>query len=148
MSEYNIVNISTIFNKNIKQLLVSIDNSINNNVVFDTIKRQVRISIDANPLLLLQEGGPYIFDFRDYIKDDKFDELFLDTENILQDKYKNDIANYANDIGNEKSDNILQLLLILRDVWENYSITEKKNIKKNIKVLLSEYCKFLSISKH
>lgn len=148
MSEYNIVNISTIFNKNIKQLLVSIDNSINNNVVFDTIKRQVRISIDANPLLLLQEGGPYIFDFRDYIKDDKFDDLFLDTENILQDKYKNEISNYSNNIGNEKSDNILQLLLILRDVWENYSITEKKNIKKNIKVLLSEYCKFLSIGKH
>ena len=148
MSEYNIVDISTIFNKNIKQLLVSIDNSIHNNVVFNTIKRQVRISIDANPLLLLQEGGPYIFDFRDYIKDDKFDELFLDTENILQDKYKNDITQYANEIGNEKSDNILQLLLILRDVWKNYSNIEKKNIKKNIKVLLSEYCKFLSISKH
>jgi hypothetical protein len=148
MSEYNIVDISTIFNKNIKQLLVSIDNSIHNNVIFDTIKRQVRISIDANPLLLLQEGGPYIFDFRDYIKDDKFDELFLDTENVLQDKYKNGITQYANEIGNEKSNNILQLLLILRDVWKNYSNIEKKNIKKNIKVLLSEYCKFLSISKH
>ena len=53
-----------------------------------------------------------------------------------------------NVLGNEESNNILNLLLILRDAWKNYSDKEKKIIKKNIKVVLSEYCKFLSIDKN
>jgi hypothetical protein len=42
----------------------------------------------------------------------------------------------------------MSLLLILRDAWKHYSDKEKKLIKKNIKMILSEYCKFLSIDKN
>jgi DNA mismatch repair protein MutS len=42
--------------------------TITNNIMFDTMKRRVKIVIDTNPLLLLQEGGPYIFEYRDYIQ--------------------------------------------------------------------------------
>ena len=146
MQEYDIVDISSGFNKSIKQIINCIDMTITNNIMFDTIKRRVKILIDTNPLLLLQEGGPYIFEYRDYIKNDQFDELFLNTENILKDNVKNEIKECSNNIGNEESNNILNLLLILRDAWKNYSDKEKKLIKKNIKIVLSEYCKFLSIN--
>lgn len=146
MQVYDIVDISSSFNKSIKQIINCIDMTITNNIMFDTIKRRVKILIDTNPLLLLQEGGPYIFEYRDYIKNDKFDELFLNTENILKDNVKNEIKECSNNIGNEESNNILNLLLILRDAWKNYSDKEKKLIKKNIKIVLSEYCKFLSIN--
>lgn len=148
MQEYNIVDIANSFNKSIKQIINCIDMTITNNIMFDTMKRKVKIVIDANPLLLLQEGGPYIFEYRDYIKDDKFDDLFLNTENILKDNNKNEIKECSNNLGDEESNNILKLLLILRDVWKNYSDKEKKIIKKNIKIVLSEYCKFLSIDKN
>ena len=91
MQGYNIVDISCSFNKSIKQIINCIDMTINNNIMFDTMKRRIKIIIDTNPLLLLQEGGPYIFEYRDYIKNDKFDDLFLNTENILKDTIKNDI---------------------------------------------------------
>ena len=146
MQEYDIVDISSGFNKSIKQIINCIDMTITNNIMFDTIKRRVKILIDTNPLLLLQEGVPYIFEYRDYIKNDQFDELFLNTENILKDNVKNEIKECSNNIGNEESNNILNLLLILRDAWKNYSDKEKKLIKKNIKIVLSEYCKFLSIN--
>ena len=148
MQGYNIVDISCSFNKSIKQIINCIDMTINNNIMFDTMKRRIKIIIDTNPLLLLQEGGPYIFEYRDYIKNDKFDELFLNTENILKDTIKDEIKECSTNLGNEESNNILNLLLILRDAWKNYSDKEKKIIKKNIKVVLSEYCKFLSIDKN
>jgi len=148
MQEYNIVDISSSFNKSIKQIINCIDMTITNNIMFDTMKRRVKIIIDTNPLLLLQEGGPYIFEYRDYIKNDQFDELFLNTENILKDNVKNEIKECSNNLGKEESNNIMSLLLILRDAWKNYSDKEKKLIKKNIKIILSEYCKFLSIDKN
>lgn len=148
MQEYNIVDISSSFNKSIKQIINCIDMTITNNIMFDTMKRRVKIIIDTNPLLLLQEGGPYIFEYRDYIKNDQFDELFLNTESILKDNVKNEIKECSDNLGKEESNNIMSLLLILRDAWKHYSDKEKKLIKKNIKMILSEYCKFLSIDKN
>jgi hypothetical protein len=77
-----------------------------------------------------------------------FDELFLNTENILKDNVKNEIKECSDNLGKEESNNIMSLLLILRDAWKHYSDKEKKLIKKNIKMILSEYCKFLSIDKN
>lgn len=141
MAEYDIVNISTTFNKSIKNLINIMNESIHNNVMFDTIKRRVKIVIDTNPLLLLQEGGVYIFKYRDYIKNDQLDDLLLNPSSIL-----NDNAEIKEYINNNESDsnNINMLLNLLKDIWVNYDKSEKKIIKKNIKILLSEYCKYLS----
>jgi len=141
MADYDIVNISTTFNKSIKNLINIMNESIHNNVMFDTIKRRVKIVIDTNPLLLLQEGGVYIFKYRDYIKNDQLDDLLLNPSSIL-----NDNAEIKEYIDNNESDsnNINMLLNLLKDIWVNYDKSEKKIIKKNIKILLSEYCKYLS----
>jgi len=144
--KFNIVDISSKFNKTIKQIIVLLDNIVPNNTIIETIKRKVKVSIDANPLLLLQEGGAYIFQFRDYIKDNKLDELFLNTENILNSDQKNTFDNLTGEIISEENKNINKLLIILRDSWINMKDNEKKTIEKNIKTLLSEYCKMLTLN--
>jgi hypothetical protein len=146
MVEYNIVDISCKFNKVIKQLLLIMESSVSNNIIFNTIKRKIKISIDANPLLLLQEGGVYIFKYRDLIKDDKFDELFLNTEELIKEDDMGSIKEFSDSMSKESNDGIGSLIKILRELWTLYAKDEKKIIKKNIKTLLSEYCKYLSIN--
>ena len=143
---YNIVDISCKFNKVIKQLLLIMEGSISNNIVFETVKRKIKISIDANPLILLQEGGIYIFKYRDLIKNDNFDDLFLNTENLIKDDDMNSIKELSSNNSKEANDGIQSLINILRELWKSYNNQEKKIIKTNIKILLSEYCKYLSIS--
>ena len=143
---YNLVDISCKFNKVIKQLLLIMEGSISNNIVFETVKRKIKISIDANPLILLQEGGIYIFKYRDLIKNDNFDDLFLNTENLIKDDDMNSIKELSSNNSKEANDGIQSLINILRELWKSYNNQEKKIIKTNIKILLSEYCKYLSIS--
>lgn len=146
MSKYDIIDISTKFNKTIKQLINILENIAPNNALIDTIKRKVKLSIDANPLMLLNDGGAYIFEYRDYIKNGQLNELFLNTENIIKEEQKNLLDGYSNTISSEENKNIKQLLLFLRDSWVNMNASEKKIIEKSIKTLLSEYCKMLTIN--
>lgn len=145
MSKYDIVDISTKFNKTIKQLINILDNIVPNNTYVETIKRRIKISTDANPLLLLNEGGSYIFEFRDYIKNNKLDELFLNTENLINDIHKNLIDSYAGKLGSDEYNDIKKLITVLRESWVKMNQAEKKIVEKNIKILLSEYCKMLTI---
>jgi len=147
MAEYDIVDISQKFNKSIKQLILIASDCANDNLIFDTIKRKIKIAIDANPLILLQEGGIHIFEYRDYIKNDKFDELFLNTENIITGNDKDLIKKHTSEESEESINGLLSLIKLFREAWHSYSEKEKKIIKKNFKILLSEYCKYLSISK-
>lgn len=141
-ASYDIVDISEKFNKNIKKLINIMNSSISNNILFDTIKRRTKIVIDNNPLFLLEEGGVHIFKYREYIKNENIEELLLNYNNmILSD---NDAKEYLNQNKDESQD-ITQLLGLLKNIWEKYSAEEKKIINKVFKILLSEYCKFLSI---
>ena len=62
MTEYNIVDISQKFNKSIKQLILIASDTVNDNLVFDALKRKIKIVMDANPIILLQEGGVHVFE--------------------------------------------------------------------------------------
>jgi len=148
MNTYDIADISTKFNKVIKKLINIMDSSIHNNILFDTIKRKIKIAIDSNPLLLLEEGGIYIFKYRDYIANDQFDELFLNTEQLIDKTEQEVIDKYTKNNSDDSNKNIEMLINILRDLWKGYTNDEKKIIKKNIKTLLSEYCKYISIVKN
>ena len=142
---YDITDVTMEFNKSLKQILNILDQTVKNSIILDTIRRKVYNSIEIHPLYLLDEGGPYIFEYRDYIINDEFDKLFLDTENIISDKYKKEIDKHSKSIDDNEKNNILSLLLILRDTWKNYSIKEKKQVKKHISNLLSAYCKRLKV---
>lgn len=142
MSTYNIAEVAEKFNKNIKKLINILNQSIPNNILLDTIKRRTKVVIDSDPLYLIDEGGVYIFNYRDYIKNNQIEELLFNYDQVIQsDK---DAQEYLNENSNEAED-INQLLGLLKNVWNTYSIEEKKIINKIFKILLSEYCKFLSL---
>lgn len=142
MSTYNIAEVAEKFNKNIKKLINILNQSIPNNILLDTIKRRTKVVIDSDPLYLIDEGGVYIFNYRDYIKNNQIEQLLLNYDQVIQsDK---DAQDYLNENSNEAED-INQLLGLLKNIWNTYSIEEKKIINKIFKILLSEYCKFLSL---
>lgn len=142
MSTYNIAEVAEKFNKNIKKLINILNQSIPNNILLDTIKRRTKLVIDGDPLYLIDEGGVYIFNYRDYIKDNQVEQLLLNYDQVIQsDK---DAQEYLNENSNEAED-INQLLGLLKRVWNTYSDEEKKIINKIFKILLSEYCKYLSL---
>lgn len=139
--QYNLVDISTTFNKTIKKLINLINNSISDNILFDTIKRRTSLIIKSHPLFLLEEAGSQIFQYRDFIKNES-EELFLELEDRVMSNEQ--MQDYIKDNQNDKQD-ILMLLGIIKSVWFKYSKEEKKIIQGMFKVLLSEYCKFLTI---
>lgn len=139
--KYNLEEISTKFNKNIKKLIIIIDNSVSNNILFDTIKRRTMLITKSHPLFLLEEAGPQIFQYRDYIKDES-EDLFKNLEDTVMNNEQ--MQDYIKDNGND-TENIVMLLGIIKNIWFKYSNEEKKIIHKLLKVLLSEYCKFLTL---
>jgi len=142
MSNYNIVDIAEKFNKNIKKIINILNESIPNNILLDTIKRRTKIVIDTDPLFLIEQGGVHIFSYREYIKNEQIEELLLNYDQVIQ--TNKDVQNYMNDNANEAED-INKLLGLLKNVWNQFSKEEKKVVNKIFKILLSEYCKFLSI---
>jgi hypothetical protein len=138
--KYDLVDISTTFNKTIKKLINLINNSISENILFDTIKRRTSLIIQSHPLLLLEEAGSQIFQYRDFIKNES-EELFLELEDTVMNN--DQMQDYIKDNENDKND-IVMLLGIVKSVWFKYSKEEKKIIQGMLKVLLSEYCKFLT----
>lgn len=140
-TKYDLVEISTSFNKTIKKLINIINNSINNNILFDTIKRRTSLIIKSHPLFLLEEAGPQVFQYRDFIKNES-DEMFLQLEDTVMNNEQ--MQEYIKDNKNDKKD-IMILLSIVKTVWFKYSPEEKKIIQNMLKVLLSNYCKYLTI---
>lgn len=138
---YDIGDISDKFNKNIKKLILLLNQSLEDNILFDTIKRRTMLITKSHPLFLLEEAGPQIFQYRDYIKNES-DELFLSLEDTVMNHEQ--MQDYIKDNKNDK-DNIVMLLKLIKNIWIDYSDEEKKIIKKTLKILLSEYCKFLSL---
>ena len=98
------------------------NSSISNNILFDTIKRRTKLVIDNNPLYLLEEGGVHIFKYREYIKNENIEELLLNFDQVI--KSDNDANQYLNNNQDESQD-IKQLLSMLKDIWVKYSTEEK-----------------------
>jgi len=138
--KYDIGDISTSFNKTIKKLIIIINNSIDDNILFDTIKRRTSLIIKSHPLFLLEEAGPQIFQYRDFIKNES-EELFVQLEDTVMNN--DQMQEYIKDNQNDKKD-IVMLLGIIKTIWFKYSKEEKKIIQNMLKVLLSDYCKYLT----
>jgi hypothetical protein len=139
---YDIGDIAKKFNKTIKKLVNLMNESISNNILFDTIKRRTKLIIDSHPLFLLEEGGSQLFVYRDYIKDNRFEDLLNNSNDLIQNNES--IQEYINN-GDVSPKDINMLLNLLQEIWIKYDDDEKKIIKKLLKTLLSEYCKFITI---
>ena len=120
------------YNKTLKELIDIISNELPNEPLMTTVKRKYTAAITTDRTLLLTETGKELFEFRDYIAESRWDELInKDWESTaINDK----------DI-DQKS--IQHMISLLRKIWVGYDNDEKKYVKKLIKVLLSEYSKYL-----
>jgi hypothetical protein len=121
------------YNKTLKELIDLISNELPKSSLIDTIKRKYTAAVVADRTLLLTETGKEIFVYRDLIAENRWEEL------INKSWDDNDIS------GDEDIDQkaIQQLIVMLKQIWVNYDSDEKKYIKKLIKVLLTEYTKYL-----
>lgn len=147
MNSYDVVTISTTFNRSVKQLLLIMNESIDRNIYFDSVKRKINLVIDTDPLFLLEEGGRHLFKYRDHIKNNNFDELILNTDNIINENDREYLIQEARNNITSDTANLETIISILRNKWVSYSEQEKKIVKNIIRRLLSEYCKYLTIQR-
>ena len=127
---------SKIYNRSMKKIIDIIESELVNDPLVDSIKRKYTISVMTDKSLLLTETGPALYEYREYIANDKWDELI--NKNWEEDVDTIDTA----EVGN--NDSIKKLIQVLRSIWNNnYGEAERKKITKYIKIMLSEYSKFL-----
>lgn len=119
-----------LYNKTFKELIDIISNELPRDNLMETVKRQYTTAITTDRTLLLTETGKELFVYREYIANNKWDELI-----------NKDWESNINSVDNQQS--IQRMISILRNIWINYDDDEKKHIKKLIKTLLSEYTKYL-----
>lgn len=120
------------YNKTLKELIDIISNELPNEPLMSTVKRKYTAAITTDRTLLLTETGKELFEFRDYIAESRWDEL------INKDWESTSINDKDID---QKS--IQHMISLIRKIWVGYDNDEKKYVKKLIKVLLSEYSKYL-----
>lgn len=146
MSEYNIGEVVEKFNKTVKRIINIIYNSGYDSILLDTIKRKIFLVINTHPTMLIEDLGPEIFIFRDYIKNG-LDELINNYENILlnNQELKKKLTDVSNELLNNSNNHINNILETLKSSWNIYSNDEKQIIRKQFSILLSEYCKFITI---
>jgi hypothetical protein len=135
----DIPDITDKFNKNIKKIMKILESNIVNNITYDTLRRRVVILMKETPLILLQEGGKVFYEKKDYIINNKLDELF-----------DRSLSTYINDTDINDGDinfkGIDSLFSIIKDIWMKFNEEEKKYVHKIFKSLLSEYSKYKMIN--
>lgn len=120
------------YNKALKELIDVISNELPKDTLMDTIKRKYTAAITTDKTLLLTETGKELFAYREYIANSQWDELI-----------NKDWESDAGDIGDVDQQSIQQMIKVLRKIWSGYDNDEKKYVKKLIKILLTEYTKYL-----
>lgn len=121
------------YNKTLKELIDLISNELPKSSLIDTIKRKYTAAVVADRTLLLTETGKEVFVYRDLIAENRWEEL-------INKSWEDDDISGDDDIDQKA---IQQLIVMLKQIWVNYDSDEKKYIKKLIKVLLTEYTKYL-----
>ena len=119
-----------IYNKTLKELIDIISNELSEDELVSTFKRKYIAAVSTDNTILLTESGKELFEYRDYIAEDKWDEL-------INKEWTNDIKS------NEDKKSIQHIISSLRGIWSDYDDEEKNHIKKLIKTLLSTYAKYL-----
>jgi hypothetical protein len=125
--------IAKAYNKALLRIIDILDNELPNDPLIESVKRKYRLVVMSDKTLILTETGAELYKYREFIADDKWDEL-------INTKWEDKVDNY--DVG-DNSEPIVKLIATLRKIWNTYDNTEKKKIQKTIKIMLSEYSKYL-----
>ena len=124
------------YNIKIRELLDVLTDEFPNNDLITTMHRRFRVALTTDRSLLITETGPEIFQHRDDIANNKWDNLVLhDWETSISSAD----TTLINDIDNKT---LSQMICLLRNVWERYSEDEKIHVTKIIRKLLSYYVKW------
>jgi hypothetical protein len=128
------------FNKNIKKIIKVLDSSIINNISYDTSKRRLSIVMKETPIILLQQGGAEIYNKREFIINNKLDDLL-----------SKDISYFVkidelNEINETQKEEVSNLFVLIKGCWFTFNIDEKKYVNRILQSLLSEYSKYKSIN--
>lgn len=120
------------YNISLKKLIEILEIELPSNPLIDAAKRKYQIGITTDRSLLITETGPSIYQYREQIANDLWDELIF--------------KDWAKDIQLEDQEELNQIqciIPILRKLWTNYDDSEKKKITKIFKSLVTEYAKYL-----
>ncbi len=131
MDEY-----AKLYNRSMKKLIDILSLELPNDPLVESIKRKYTLCVMSDKSLLLTETGPALYEYREYIANNKWEELINKNWETNVDSLID-----TSDVGDNNS--IKKLITILRNIWKHYDDNEKKRIIKYIKIMLSEYSKFL-----
>lgn len=119
-----------VYNKTLKELIDIVSNELPRDSLMEDIKRKYTAAVTSDRTLLLTESGKELFEYRDFIAENRWDELI--NQDIDESKAIDGIDMKA----------VKQLIIVLRSIWIKYDPDEKKHVQKLIKKLLSEYVKY------
>jgi len=115
--------------------------------LFDTSKKKINMIINTDPVFLLDSAGSYLYKYREYLssmEEKVWDDLILNTDKYIKEDDKTELDSTKKSLENEGSVNCAESIIEhLRSHWSNFQSVEKKIVMKNLKKMLSTYCKFL-----
>lgn len=111
------------YNRQIKKLLTVVCASAKRNNNLEDIRDRVKIAIDVDPAVVIENTKDYILEYKTYFENDKFDEMLSDDVLNLN-KY-----NVENKV-------FIELFSTLKKQYINYTQDEKSIIHGILKNLL------------
>jgi hypothetical protein len=142
------MNLNTIiedFNDSTLELLSIIEETVKNTdsfVLFKTAKKKINIIMNADPVFMLDSGGAYLYKYRDVITKGDFDDFILNTEKYIQEDDMKDLKTQSSSSSKDEVNSAESIIKYLREKWTDYSLKEKKIIKRLVKNMLSNNCKY------
>lgn len=120
------------YNKALKKIVDLLEEELPGDALVASIRRSYSLAVMEDKTLLITETGPELYNYREYIASDRWDEL-------INKDWEKEVA----EAGVSDSQAIIKMIQTLRKVWTKYGDDEKRRITKYIKLLLSEYCKYI-----
>jgi len=121
------------YNNQIRELLNLLKEELPKDGMMDTVQRKFLLAISIDRTCIIEETTPELMQYRDFIADNRIDELInMDWNNELNKRHMDE-----DDTINKNS--IRDMINLIRRIWNQYDDEQKLYIKKIIKRLLN-YC--------
>lgn len=133
------------FNNATLELISIVEDTVKNTdtyVLFKTAKKKVEMVMNADPVFMLESGGEYIYKYRDVITKGDFDDFILNTDKYIQEDDLKDIKSQTSKSSSDEVSSAELLLKYVRDKWSEYTHRERKVVKRLVKTMLSNHCKY------
>lgn len=121
------------YNNQIRELLDIIGASLVGNPLVETIHRRFRVALSIDRTYIIEETTPELMEYRDLIAEEKWDTLIRKDWESKIDKQNNQMM-YEVD-----NKSLSDMVGLLRNLWNDYTVEQKQYVKKSMKKLLS-YC--------